>query len=67
MGTNVTNSWGLEKGLDVSICAKPEFDELQIIQILEGLENNVDVTPYLNPGIDWKEMKRIRLKLESNK
>ena len=36
-------------------------------EIKLGLENRIDVSSYLNPGIDCKEMKRIRLELESNK
>ena len=36
-------------------------------EIRLGLEKNIDVTPYLNPTINWDEMERIRLKLESGK
>ena len=36
-------------------------------EIREGLENNIDVTTYLNPTINWEEMERIRLELESGK
>ena len=36
-------------------------------QIRLGLENNIDVSSYLNPNIDWEEMLRIRLKLENKK
>lgn len=32
-----------------------------------GLENGLNVEEYLNPNIDWKEMKIIRLSLESKK
>ena len=39
---------------------------MQMLQINLGLEKGLDVTPYLNPGIDWKEMERIRLELENN-
>ena len=35
-------------------------------EIKLGLENRIDVSSYLNPGIDWEEMQRIRLKLERN-
>ena len=35
---------GLEKGLDVSWYAKPEFNEWQMFQIRLGLENNIDVS-----------------------
>ena len=35
-------------------------------QIRTGLKNNLEVELYLNPNIDWKEMKRIRLELENN-
>ena len=36
-------------------------------QIRKGLEQGIDVESYLNPSIDWLEMKRIRLELGSNK
>ena len=36
-------------------------------EIRYGLEAGLNVEPYLNPGIEWKEMKKIRLELESNK
>ena len=47
--------------------ANPEFDPWQMFQIREGLRKGLNVEPYLNPGINWKEMKSIRLELESNK
>lgn len=46
---------------------RPEFDWLQMEQIRLGLENNIDVTPYLNPNFDYEEMKKNRLKIEKNK
>ena len=36
-------------------------------QIKLGIEKGIDITIYLNPGITWMEMKKIRLELESNK
>ena len=36
-------------------------------QIRLGLLHGINVTPYLNPGIDYGEMEKIRLELESNK
>lgn len=48
------------------IISKYNFNEEQKEQIRLGLENNIDVTTYLNPTIYWKKMKRIRLELESN-
>ena len=36
-------------------------------EIRLGLENNIDVTSYLNPNLCWEEMRIIGLKLESNK
>jgi len=38
-----------------------------MVQIRYGLESGLDVSIYSNPGIDWKEMLRIRLELEGNK
>ena len=48
------------------LISKYNFKDEQKEQIKLGLENNIDVTTYLNPTIYWKEMKRIRLELESN-
>ena len=36
-------------------------------EIRFGLEDGIDVSPYLNPGIDYEEMERIREELERNK
>lgn len=36
-------------------------------EIFFGIENNIDVSSYLNPDIDWEEMRRIRLKLKDKK
>ena len=39
---------GLEKGLDVTIYTKPEYDWFQMEQIREGLELNLDVSACAN-------------------
>ena len=44
---------GLNKNLDVSIYANPEFNEYQMKEIKKGLENNVDVSIYANPNFNW--------------
>ena len=38
---------GLEKGLDVSLYAKPEFDQYQMEEIRLCLEKGLDISPYL--------------------
>ena len=38
---------------------------MQILRL--GIKHRIDVSSYLNPGIDWGEMKRIREELESDK
>ena len=38
-----------------------------MVQISLGLESNIDVLTYANPNIEWEEMERIRLELESNR
>ena len=55
-----------QENLYNELVSKYNFNKDQKEQIKLGLENNVDVTPYLNPGIKWEEMQRIRLKLENN-
>lgn len=46
---------------------KIEFYWKQMEQIRFGLKNNIDISSYLNPDIDWEEMRRIRLKLKDKK
>ena len=57
---------GLEKDLDVSIYAKPEFDNRQMQEIRLGLEHKVDVSKYANTRFSWAQMQEIRLGLENN-
>ena len=33
-------------------------------QIRLGLEKGLDVSPYLNPSIDWLEMEKIRKRIK---
>ena len=54
---------GLEKNLDISWYAKPEFDYLQMEEIRKGLEANLDVSIYAKPEFDCLEMEEIRLGL----
>ncbi len=61
---------GLEKGLDVSVYANPEFTPTQMAEIREGLEKGLDVSVYAHPEFGWEKMKQIRLGLtnkEENK
>ena len=53
---------GLEKGLDVSIYAKPEYDWMQMEEIRLGLEKDIDVSEYAKPEYDWMQMEEIRTK-----
>ena len=57
----------LEKGLDVSLYATPEFDWLQMAEIRFGLEKGLDVSIYLNPGIDYEEMEKGSIIVKDNK
>ena len=52
---------GLEKGLDVSIYAKPEFVRDQMWQIRIGLEQGLDASYYAEPELNWGEMREIRI------
>ena len=54
---------GLEKGLDVSIYAKKEFDDFQMREIRLGLIDNLDVSIYAKSKFTWAEMEKIREKL----
>ena len=56
---------GLEKQIDVSIYAKPEYNYRQMKQMLLGLEENLDVSQYAKVEYSWVKMKEIREKLEN--
>ena len=51
--------WGLEKGLDVSIYAKPEFNTAQMSFIYYGLKEGLDVSIYAKPEFSATQMKLI--------
>ena len=57
---------GLEKGFDVSIYNKPEYDYAQMKEIYEGMKNGLDISWYAKPEFDDYQMKQIRLGLEDN-
>lgn len=50
---------GLENGLDVSVYAKPEFEDYQMREIRRGLENGLDVNTYVKPEFDWRQIQQI--------
>ena len=58
-------SFGLQKGLDISIYAKPEFNNWQMEQIRFGLEKGLNVHIYAKPEFDWMQMLQIRKGLEN--
>ena len=51
--------YGLERGLDVSVYAKPEFNEHQMLQIRDGLENGLDINVRV---CEWKQTSTARYK-----
>lgn len=55
---------GLEKGLDISIYAKPEFSSRQMPEIRMGLKHEIDVSLYTNPEFTRFQMEEIRMGLE---
>lgn len=55
---------GLEKGLDVSIYANPQYDADQMIEIRWGLEKRVDVEIYAKQEFNGDQMYEIREGLE---
>ena len=50
---------GLEKDLDVSIYAKPEYSWDQMKQISSGLEEGLDVSIYAIPVLSEDQMEKI--------
>ena len=55
---------GLEKGFDVSIYNKPEYDYAQMETIYEGMEQGLDISWYANPKFDSFKMRILKLGLE---
>lgn len=55
---------GLEKGFDVSIYNKPEYDYAQMEAIYEGMEMGLDISWYAKPEFDAFTMRIIKLELE---
>lgn len=55
---------GLEKGFDISIYNKPEYDYSQMREIYEGMENGLDISWYARPEFDDFKMRIIKLGLE---
>lgn len=55
-----------QENLYNELISKYNFDNDQKTQIREVLENNIDVTPYLNPNINWYEMNKLREEIETN-
>lgn len=56
---------GANKGLDVSIYAKPEFAWAQMNEIRLGLEGGLNVNRYAKPVFNWQEMHSIRRQLQN--
>ena len=59
-------SFGLQKGLDISIYAKPEFNKWQMEQIRFGLEKGLDVSVYAKAEFNSEQMRQIRYGLEKD-
>ena len=57
---------GLEKGFDVSIYNKPEYDYAQMEAIYEGMEMGLDISWYAKPEFDAFTMRIIKLGLEKD-
>ena len=44
-----------------------QFNKEQQNEVLKGLEKNLDISKYANPGIDYEEMNEIRKELLKEK
>ena len=51
---------GREKGVDVSVYARPEFDWMQMGEIRKGLEKGMDVSAYARPELSAEQMFIVR-------
>ncbi|MEX1817773.1 hypothetical protein VZ236_00085 [Metamycoplasma hominis] len=52
--------WGLERGLNVSLYAKPKYGVGQMLEIAFGLVDDLDVSIYADKKYDMKQMEQIR-------
>ncbi|WP_203290604.1 hypothetical protein [Metamycoplasma hominis] len=52
--------WGLERGLNVSLYAKPKYGVGQMLEIAFGLVDDLDVSIYASTKYDMKQMEQIR-------
>ena len=57
---------GIEKKVNVSIYAKPEYSWKQMHQIREGLEAKLDVSEYAKPKYSGQKMEEIRNQLQES-
>ncbi|KUO71669.1 MAG: hypothetical protein APF81_22790 [Desulfosporosinus sp. BRH_c37] len=55
---------GIEHGVDVIFCDKPEFNRHQMREIERGLKKGVDVSIYTDPKFSWQQMFIIQNGLE---
>ena len=55
---------GLAAGIDTTLYAKPEFDNLQMYEIRIGLEHGIDASQYSKPEYEDAQMCEIRKGLE---
>ncbi len=55
---------GIQKGLDVSCYANPEYMAIQMRQIRLGMEAGIDVSVYNKAEYDWFQMEEIRLGMQ---
>ncbi len=56
---------GIDKGLNVSLYANPEYMAIQMRQLRMGLEEGLDVSVYSNLEYDWFQMEEIRLGMKA--
>jgi hypothetical protein len=59
--------YGLGRGYNVSVYAKPEFNYWQMEQIRMGYDAGVDVSRYADHNLCWQEMGKIRRALYKEK
>ena len=51
---------GVEKGIDYTIYANPEYDDLQMMLIKDGLCNSLDISAYASLDYSWEQMYHIK-------
>jgi hypothetical protein len=58
---------GIREGWGVSWLTMEEWDDEQLWQIRQGLEDGLDAKVYAKKAFDWRQMEQVRYRLRKEK